>query len=70
MHVKFIARGTGSAQAAADYLVGELNSTGQLRKGVEAQGKSLAADFCTVCSSAGGVSRQTFARLRPEVAVR
>ena len=29
--------GTGSAQAAADYLVGERDSTGQLRKGVEAR---------------------------------
>ena len=34
MHVKFIARGTGSA-AAADYLLGERDAAGQLREGVE-----------------------------------
>ena len=35
MHVKFIARGTGSAKAAADYLLGERDSAGQLREGVD-----------------------------------
>ena len=35
MHVKFIARGTGSAKAAADYLLGERDAAGQLREGVE-----------------------------------
>ena len=34
MHVKFIARGTGSARAAVDYL-GERNAAGKLRDGVE-----------------------------------
>ena len=35
MHVKFIARGTGSAKAAADYLLGERDAAGQPRAGVE-----------------------------------
>ena len=35
MHVKFIARGTGSAKAAADYLLGERDAAGQPREGVE-----------------------------------
>ena len=35
MHVKFLARGKGSARAAADYLLGERDSAGQLRAGVE-----------------------------------
>ena len=35
MHVKFIARGTGSAKAAADYLLGERDAAGQVREGVE-----------------------------------
>ena len=35
MHVKFIARGTGSARAAADYLLGERDAAGQVRDGVE-----------------------------------
>ena len=35
MHVKFIARGTGSARAAADYLLGERDAAGQTRAGVE-----------------------------------
>ena len=35
MHVKFIARGTGSAKAAVDYLLGERDSAGQLREGVD-----------------------------------
>ena len=35
MHVQFIARGTGSARAAADYLLGEPDSAGQPRAGVE-----------------------------------
>ena len=35
MHVKFIARGTGSARAAADYLLGERDAAGKLREGVE-----------------------------------
>ena len=35
MHVKFIARGTGSAKAAADYLLGERDAAGLLREGVE-----------------------------------
>ena len=35
MHVKFIARGTGSARAAADYLLGERDAAGQPRAGVE-----------------------------------
>ena len=35
MHVKFIARGAGSAKAAADYLLGERDAAGQLREGVE-----------------------------------
>ena len=35
MHIKFLARGTGSARAAADYLLGARDATGQLRAGVE-----------------------------------
>ena len=35
MHIKFLARGTGSARAAADYLLGARDATGQLREGVE-----------------------------------
>ena len=33
MHVEFIARGTGSARAAVDYLFGERDATGKLRDG-------------------------------------
>ena len=35
MLVKFLARGTGSAAAAADYLLGARDATGQPREGVE-----------------------------------
>ena len=35
MHIKFLARGTGSARAAADYLLGARDATGQPREGVE-----------------------------------
>ena len=35
MLVKFLARGTGSATAAADYLLGERDAAGQPREGVE-----------------------------------
>ena len=35
MHVEFIARGTGSARAAVDYLLGERAAAGKLRDGVE-----------------------------------
>ena len=35
MHIKFLARGTGSAREAADYLLGARDATGQLREGVE-----------------------------------
>ena len=35
MHLKFLARGTGSARVAADYLLGARDATGQLRAGVE-----------------------------------
>ena len=35
MHIRFLARGTGSAGAAADYLLGERDATGQPRAGVE-----------------------------------
>ena len=35
MHIKFLARGTGSARAAADYLLGARDAAGQLREGVE-----------------------------------
>ena len=35
MHVRFTARGTGSAKAAADYLLGERDSAGELREGVD-----------------------------------
>ena len=35
MHIKFLARGTGSARAAADYLLGTRDATGQPRAGVE-----------------------------------
>ena len=35
MHIKFLARGTGSARAAADYLLGARDAAGQPRAGVE-----------------------------------
>ena len=35
MHIKCLARGTGSAREAADYLLGARDATGQLREGVE-----------------------------------
>ena len=35
MHIKFIARGTGSARAAVDYLLGERDAAGHVRDGVE-----------------------------------
>ena len=35
MHIKFIARGTGSARAAAQYLLGERDAAGKTRDGVE-----------------------------------
>ena len=35
MLVKFLARGTGSAAGAADYLLGERDAAGELREGVE-----------------------------------
>ena len=35
MLIKFLARGTGSAGAAARYLLGERDAAGKLREGVE-----------------------------------
>ena len=35
MHIKFLARGTGSVRDAVDYLLGERDATGQPREGVE-----------------------------------
>ena len=35
MHIKFLARGTGSARDAADYLLGERDAVGKPREGVE-----------------------------------
>ena len=35
MHIKCVTRGTGSAQAAMDYLLGERDAAGQLRTGIE-----------------------------------
>ena len=35
MHVELIARGTGSARAAVDYLLGERDAVGKLRDGGE-----------------------------------
>ena len=35
MHIRFLGHGTGSARAAADYLVGERDSAGRVRPGVE-----------------------------------
>ena len=35
MHIKFLARGTGSARDAADYLLGERDAAGKPREGVE-----------------------------------
>ena len=35
MHIKFLAHGTGSARAAADYLLGARDAAGKLRAGVE-----------------------------------
>ena len=35
MHIKFLARGTGSARGAADYLLGERDAVGKPREGVE-----------------------------------
>ena len=35
MHIRFLARGTGNAKKAAEYLLGERDSKGQPRAGVE-----------------------------------
>ena len=35
VHIKFLARGTGSARDAADYLLGERDAAGKPREGVE-----------------------------------
>ena len=35
MHIKFLARGTGSAREAANYLLGERDAAGKPREGVE-----------------------------------
>lgn len=35
MHIGFLGGGTGSARAAADYLVGERDSAGRVRRGDE-----------------------------------
>ena len=35
MHIKFLAHGTGSARAAAKYLLGEQDASGKPREGVE-----------------------------------
>ena len=35
MHISFAGRGSGSARAAADYLVGERDSAGRVRPGIE-----------------------------------
>ncbi len=35
MHVRFIARGTGSARAATDYPLGERDAAGNVREGIE-----------------------------------
>ena len=35
MHIRFLGHGTGSARAAADYLVGERDAAGRVRPGVE-----------------------------------
>ena len=35
MHIKFLARGTGSARAKAEYLLGARDAAGQPREGVE-----------------------------------
>ena len=35
MHIRFLGCGTGSARAAADYLVGERDSAGRVRPGIE-----------------------------------
>ena len=35
MHIKFLAHGTGSARAAAKYLLGEQDAAGKPREGVE-----------------------------------
>ena len=35
MHIRCLGRGTGSARAAADYLVGERDSAGRVRPGIE-----------------------------------
>jgi hypothetical protein len=44
VHVKFIARGTGSAGAAVDYLLGERDAAGELRAATSAQ-RSIEADM-------------------------
>ena len=55
MHVKFIARGTGSAGAAVDYLLGERDAAGQPRAGVEVlrgdPGQCLIADYRTLAAT-------------------
>ena len=38
MLVKFLARGTGAARDAADYLLGERDAAGKTREGVEVLG--------------------------------
>ena len=35
MHIRFLGHGTGSARAAADYLVGERDAAGRVRPGIE-----------------------------------
>ena len=35
MHIRFLGCGTGSARAAADYLVGERDAAGRVRPGIE-----------------------------------
>ena len=55
MLVKFLARGTGSARDAADYLLGERDATGKPREGVEV----LRGDPNEVAAVADSVSEKT-----------
>ena len=57
MHVKFIARGTGSARAAADYLLGERDVAAQPRAGVEGAHSRFPGAVCKAkmdCEAGGG----------------
>ena len=61
MHIKFLAHGTGSARAPADYLLGPRDAVGKPREGVEV----LRGDPSQVATMAGGDGRSSFAFALP-----